>query len=56
MGHFGAGPIRLAWFGMVLPGLLLNYFGQGAMLLAESRGRGIVVLPARAGAAACCRW
>ena len=35
MGHFGAGPIRLAWFGMVMPGLLLNYFGQGALLLAN---------------------
>jgi KUP system potassium uptake protein len=33
MGHFGPGPIRLAWFGIVMPGLLLNYFGQGAMLL-----------------------
>lgn len=33
MGHFGRGPIRLAWFGLVLPALLLNYFGQGAMLL-----------------------
>ena len=33
MGHFGAGPIRLAWFGMVFPGLMLNYFGQGALLL-----------------------
>jgi KUP system potassium uptake protein len=33
MGHFGRAPIRLAWFGMVMPGLLLNYFGQGALLL-----------------------
>ena len=33
MGHFGAGPIRLAWFGMVFPGLMLNYLGQGALLL-----------------------
>jgi KUP system potassium uptake protein len=33
MGHFGRGPIRLAWFGVVLPALLLNYFGQGALLL-----------------------
>jgi KUP system potassium uptake protein len=33
MGHFGPGPIRLAWFAMVMPGLLLNYFGQGALLL-----------------------
>jgi KUP system potassium uptake protein len=33
MGHFGKRPIRLAWFGLVLPALLLNYFGQGALLL-----------------------
>jgi KUP system potassium uptake protein len=33
MGHFGARPIRLAWFSFVLPSLLLNYFGQGALLL-----------------------
>ncbi len=35
MGHFGRTPIRVAWFGIVLPGLLLNYFGQGALLLRE---------------------
>ena len=33
MGHFGPLPIRVAWFGLVLPGLVLNYFGQGALLL-----------------------
>jgi KUP system potassium uptake protein len=33
MGHFGMRPIRLAWFTIVLPALLLNYFGQGALLL-----------------------
>ena len=33
MGHFGKRPIRLAWFTVALPGLLLNYFGQGALLL-----------------------
>ncbi len=33
MGHFGRRPIRLAWFAVVLPALLLNYFGQGALLL-----------------------
>jgi len=33
MGHFGAKPIRTAWFAVALPGLLLNYFGQGALLL-----------------------
>ena len=35
MGHFGRYPIRLAWFGFVMPTLVLNYFGQGALLLAE---------------------
>ncbi len=33
MGHFGRRPIRAAWFTLVLPALLLNYFGQGALLL-----------------------
>jgi KUP system potassium uptake protein len=33
MGHFGRQPIRLAWFALVLPALLLNYFGQGALIL-----------------------
>lgn len=35
MGHFGRPPIRSAWFSVVLPALLLNYFGQGALLLAN---------------------
>ena len=33
MGHFGKRPIRLVWFGLVLPALLLNYFGQAALIL-----------------------
>lgn len=33
LGHFGRKPIQTAWFAVVLPGLLLNYFGQGALLL-----------------------
>ncbi len=33
LGHFGKKPIRLAWFGIVMPALVLNYFGQGALLL-----------------------
>ena len=33
MGHFGRGPMRLSWFGFVMPCLLLNYFGQGAMIM-----------------------
>ena len=35
MGHFGKRPIRFAWFTLVLPALLLNYFGQGALLLSN---------------------
>ncbi len=33
MGHFGKKPIRMAWFALAMPALVLNYFGQGAMLL-----------------------
>lgn len=39
MGHFGPQPIRLAWFGLVLPGLLLNYYGQGAEILSSPDAR-----------------
>jgi KUP system potassium uptake protein len=37
MGHFGKGPVRVAWFVLVWPALLLNYFGQGALLLGEGK-------------------
>ena len=37
MGHVGATAIRRAWFGLVLPALLLNYFGQGALVLADPK-------------------
>ncbi|RKP54871.1 potassium transporter Kup [Pararobbsia silviterrae] len=37
MGHFGAKPIRFAWYGLVMPSLVLNYFGQGALLLADPK-------------------
>ena len=43
MGHFGRRPIVIAWFGLVFPCLLLNYFGQGAFVL--SQGAGTVVHP-----------
>ena len=36
MGHFGRRPIRIAWFALVLPSLVLNYLGQGALLLLDS--------------------
>ena len=35
MGHFGKRPIRLAWYALVLPSLMLNYFGQGALVLSD---------------------
>lgn len=38
MGHFGAKPIRLAWFFIVFPSLLMNYYGQGALLLRNPAG------------------
>jgi len=38
MGHFGRAPIRIAWFTIALPALLLNYFGQGALLLSSPPG------------------
>jgi len=35
MGHFGKGPVRIGWFSVVAPALVLNYFGQGALLMVE---------------------
>ena len=53
MGHFGRRPIQLAWIGMVLPALALNYMGQGALLMREPRrDREPVLPPVPAGAAA----
>jgi len=37
MGHFGAKAIRISWYGLALPALLLNYFGQGALILHDPR-------------------
>lgn len=42
MGHFGASPIRVGWFGLVYPALLVNYFGQGAMLLSPEFQQAVV--------------
>jgi len=36
MGHFGRGPIRAAWFGLVFPALTINYLGQGALLITDA--------------------
>ncbi len=35
MGHFGAVPVRIAWYGLVCPALLMNYFGQGALVMRD---------------------
>jgi KUP system potassium uptake protein len=40
MGHFGRGPIRLSWYGVVLPALLISYAGQTALLLRHGRVQG----------------
>jgi KUP system potassium uptake protein len=40
MGHFGRLPIRVAWFALVLPALLMNYFGQGALLIQNPKAAG----------------
>ena len=45
LGHFGKRPIRLAWFCVAMPALTLNYFGQGALLLARPGGGEEPVLP-----------
>jgi KUP system potassium uptake protein len=37
MGHFGAKPIRVAWYALVMPSLVLNYFGQGALLMHDAK-------------------
>ncbi|HEX9103295.1 MAG TPA: KUP/HAK/KT family potassium transporter [Polyangia bacterium] len=39
MGHFGARPIRISWFTLVMPALVINYFGQGALLLHDASAR-----------------
>ena len=52
MGHFGAHPIRLTWTFFVLPCLVLNYFGQGALIDQRPRGARQSVLPAGAALAA----
>ena len=49
MGHFGRSPIRRAWLWLVLPALLANYYGQGALLLAEPERHRQSLLPIGAG-------
>ena len=45
MGHFGPLPIRIAWFGVALPALTLNYFGRGGLLLAELNSPEVIDSP-----------
>ena len=45
MGHFGPLPIRVAWFGVALPALTLNYFGQGGLMLAEPASSAVADSP-----------
>jgi KUP system potassium uptake protein len=45
MGHFGPLPIRIAWFGLALPALTLNYFGQGGLLLSEPNSPDVLDSP-----------
>ena len=56
MGHFGRGPIQVAWIVLVFPALALNYLGQGALILQASRG----ARPTRSSCwrptGRCCRW
>jgi KUP system potassium uptake protein len=40
MGHFGSRAVRLGWFGLVFPSLMINYFGQGALLLRDAAAAG----------------
>ena len=53
LGHFGQGPIRFAWLVVVLPALTINYLGQGALVIAESKigGKSILSALPRVGAA-----
>ena len=56
LGHFGRKPIQAAWMFFVLPSLLINYFGQGALVLSDprrqSKTRSTAWCPMHAGAAA----
>ncbi len=56
MGHFGTRPIRLMWFAVVLPALLLNYFGQGALLIRDPGRHREPLLPDGAATGRSTRW
>ena len=56
MGHFGRLPIRLAWFAICLPALVLNYFGQAALLITDPAHDREPVLPALPRLRCIIRW
>ena len=56
LGHFGRKPIQTAWFFFVLPALLINYFGQGALVLSDPERDRKPVLSAWPRKSCCCRW
>ncbi len=51
-----ASRFSMAWFGLVLPSLLINYFGQGALVLVQSGGDRKPVLSCWCPKCCCCRW
>ena len=56
MGHFGKQPVRIAWFALVAPALVINYFGQGAMLLELGHPVDASALPPGARRSCCRGW
>ena len=56
MGHFGRKPIQWTWVALVFPCLILNYLGQGALVLADPARRRQPVLPPGARPGSSCRW
>ncbi len=56
LGHFGRKPIQTAWLGFVLPALVLNYFGQGALVLRHARRRSITRSSCCIRTGRGCRW
>ncbi len=56
LGHFGRGPIRFAWLVVVLPALLLNYLGQGALVLSNPKSIEKTRSSCSFRTGRCCRW
>ena len=56
LGHFGRKPIQAGWFFFVLPALLINYFGQGALVLSASGGDRKLRSTGWCRKSCCCRW